>query len=182
MALPRFSRHRSLRSNAAFLWLVLAVAAVTAWAARQALETAGPGQTVAGHARIIDGDSLTVAGVEIRLHGIDAPELFQRCSREGREVNCGRESARALAALTAGQTVVCERRDVDRFGRLVAVCKAEEVDLGRALVAAGRAVAYGAYHREEAAARQARNGVWAGTFMRPREWRERHRAGNAPDP
>lgn len=136
----------------------------------------GQGETVIGPTRIIDGDSLMVGAVEVRLYGIDAPELFQRCTREGREVQCGREAARALVALIAGQPVSCRRRDRDRYGRTVAICQAEEVDLGRAMVAAGHAVAYGAYSGEEAAAREARRGLWAGEFMRPREWRERSRA------
>ncbi|MDP3546623.1 MAG: thermonuclease family protein, partial [Phreatobacter sp.] len=80
-SLLRFSRFRSLRPNRAFLWLVLAVAAVTALAVWQALHGGKPGLTINGHARIVDGDSLVVAGVEIRLFGIDAPELFQRCTR-----------------------------------------------------------------------------------------------------
>lgn len=177
----RFSRFRSLRPNTAFLWLVLAVAAVTVVAVRQALHGSKPGQTISGHARIVDGDSLVVAGVEIRLFGIDAPELFQRCTREGREVRCGRESARSLIALAAGQPLSCERRDIDRFGRTVAVCRVDDVDLGRAQVVAGQAVAYGAYYQDEAAARAARRGVWAGEFVRPREWRDRHRPGASPE-
>ncbi len=44
----------------------------------------------------------------------------------------------------------------------VAVCRAEEVDLGRAQVLAGHAVAFGGYYQDEAAARDARRGLWAG--------------------
>lgn len=180
-SLLRFSRFRSLRPNSGFLWLVLAVALVTVLAVRHALESGKPGVTITGHARIVDGDSLVVAGVEIRLFGIDAPELFQRCARDGREVRCGRESARNLVALAAGQPLTCERRDIDRFGRTVAVCRADDVDLGRAQIVAGHAVAYGADYQDEAAARAARRGLWAGEFMRPREWRDRHRPGPTPE-
>lgn len=135
---------------------------------------------VTGRARVIDGDSLAVGGVEVRLFGIDAPELFQRCTREGREVQCGREALRHLVALIAGQPVVCERRDIDRFGRMVAVCRIEGVDLGRAMVAAGHAVSYGAYVADEAAARSERRGLWAGEFMPPRQWRDLQRARPGP--
>lgn len=133
-----------------------------------------------GRARVIDGDSLAVGGVEVRLYGIDAPELFQRCSREGREVQCGREALRHLVALIAGQPVTCERRDIDRFGRTVAVCSVDGVDLGRAMVAAGQAVSYGAYVAEEATARAERRGLWAGDFMPPRDWRDQQRARPGP--
>jgi endonuclease YncB( thermonuclease family) len=176
----RFSRFRSLRPNTGFLWLLIAVAAVTALAIRHALQGPQARRSFGGYARIVDGDSLVVAGIEVRLHGIDAPELFQRCSREGREVRCGRESARALIAMVAGQPLTCEQRDIDRYGRTVALCRVEDVDLGRAQVLAGHAVAYGAYYQEEAMARAARRGLWAGEFMRPREWRDRHRGGAVP--
>ncbi len=34
---------------------------------------------VTGPAKVIDGDSLEVAGEQVRLHGIDAPESRQLC-------------------------------------------------------------------------------------------------------
>jgi endonuclease YncB( thermonuclease family) len=44
------------------------------------IATAASAQTV----RVIDGDSLEVAGEDIRLIGIDAPEGSQMCQRNGR--------------------------------------------------------------------------------------------------
>ena len=38
---------------------------------------------VTGPARVIDGDTIEVAGERIRLHGIDAPESGQRGRRQG---------------------------------------------------------------------------------------------------
>ncbi len=38
---------------------------------------------VTGPARVIDGDTIEVAGERIRLHGIDAPKGKQRCRRLG---------------------------------------------------------------------------------------------------
>ena len=37
---------------------------------------------VTGIARVVDGDTLNIEGLGVRLHGIDAPETAQRC-RDG---------------------------------------------------------------------------------------------------
>lgn len=126
-----------------------------------------------GSARAGDGDSLTLGSERIRLKGIDAPELAQTCSIEGRDYLCGRLSRDALAATVGGGTVSCEGWERDRYGRLLAVCSAGGVDLNRAQVEAGWAVAYGGYRSEEATARTAKAGIWAGTFEWPDEYRRR---------
>src|SRR5688572_22588959 len=53
-----------------------------------------PTQPVVGTARVLDGDTLDLAGHRIRLYGIDAPESRQICQRQGRSYGCGREAQR----------------------------------------------------------------------------------------
>ena len=43
---------------------------------------------------MIDGDTLDVGGVRIRLHGIDAPESKQYCRAGGKRWSCGRDATR----------------------------------------------------------------------------------------
>lgn len=127
-----------------------------------------------GTPRVGDGDSLTIGGERIRLVGIDAPELRQSCLREGTEYACGERAREALVDLVAGRTVVCEARERDRYGRLLATCRAGDTNLNRAMVEAGWAVAYGDYGREEALAKEAGRGLWAGSFDPPSQWRRMH--------
>jgi endonuclease YncB( thermonuclease family) len=118
-----------------------------------------------------------LAGEQIRLFGIDAPEGRQVCrDGAGRPYRCGRVAARALAAATAGRMVACTRLERDRYDRQVALCAADGRDLGEAMVRAGLAVelpeySQGRYTAAEHDARAARRGLWAGTFERPAEWR-----------
>jgi endonuclease YncB( thermonuclease family) len=136
----------------------------------------GPAIQIEGRASVVDGDSLVIAGERIRLRGIDAPELDQTCLRDGNEYACGRDAREALARLVGSRPVACASREKDRYGRLVADCLVAASELGRAQVAAGWAVAYGDFQREEAAARAGGRGLWSGTFDRPRDWRESHGA------
>jgi endonuclease YncB( thermonuclease family) len=129
---------------------------------------------IVGSAQVIDGDSLVVAGAEVRLYGIDAPELRQTCLRGALAWNCGAEAAAALRAAAAGREVVCRPRDRDRYGRTIAVCVAAGVDLGGAMVKGGLALALGAYHADEREARDARRGIWSSSFDRPAAWRAKH--------
>src|SRR5512134_3644315 len=77
---------------------------------------------VTGTARVIDGDTIVVAGERIRLQGIDAPELQQTCTAFGQEWPCGRTSAEWLRDHLNGRQVECVGHARDRYGRLLAVC------------------------------------------------------------
>lgn len=169
---PGRPRWRSLADGlavlAAFLLLVLG-SGRTGWFAADS-----------GRFTAIDGDSLRKGEKEYRLHGIDAPELHQSCTGpDGADYPCGRRARDHLRSLVQGRALDCEIRDTDRYGRLVAACRAEGVDINRDMVRSGWAIAdrrHGTAHgAAEAEARAARRGIWQGTFETPARWRERHR-------
>lgn len=126
-----------------------------------------------GHAK--DGDSLMVGEREVRLFGIDAPEWDQTCKRGGRDWACGQDAAEELAKLVTGRDVSCVAVNTDQFGRTVARCTANGVDVNRAMVASGYAVAYRhystAYVSAEESAKVNRRGLWAGSFEMPGDYR-----------
>ena len=127
-----------------------------------------------GAAIINDGDSITLGTERIRMRGIDAPEYTQTCRKNGADYACGTLARQSLVRLIAGRPVTCSGWQRDRYGRLLGDCKAGGTDLNRAQVEAGWAVAFGDYDSEEATARAAKAGIWAGTFDRPQDWRDSH--------
>ncbi|MBJ7484352.1 MAG: thermonuclease family protein [Brevundimonas sp.] len=135
---------------------------------------------IIGRASVIDGDTLDMQGQRIRLWAVDAPEGRQTCDRAGVTYRCGQEAANALDRYIGGRPVRCAERDRDRYRRIVARCSVGGRDLGGWLVREGLAVRYPeyagrSYMVEEAAARVARRGIWAGTFVRPWDWRRGER-------
>ncbi|HEV7255548.1 MAG TPA: thermonuclease family protein [Mesorhizobium sp.] len=158
--------------------LALAILAAAAFAAHRI----DPPQTFSrsGPVKVHDGDTLTVAGERVRLIGIDAPELKQTCRRQNGDYPCGRVSRDALVALIGGRDVSCRADKRDRYRRLLGRCHAGGTDLNAELIRSGWAVAYGAEYRDlEAGARAKGEGLWAGSFETPRDWRTRH--GDAAD-
>lgn len=140
-------------------------------------------QTLRGPARVVDGDTLEVAGEKVRLHGVDAPELAQTCLRAGGAAwHCGWAAALRLEEMIGGRPVLCEGGERDRYRRVIARCFVTgrdvgvRLDLGGALVVRGLATAYRRYSLDyasaEATARAARVGLWAGSFVPPAEWRK----------
>ena len=98
---------------------------------------------IVGQASVIDGDTLSVRGTRIRLHGIDAPESAQLCKdAAGIDYRCGQAAALALADQISKRLVTCEPRDTDRYGRVVSVCRADDEDLNAWMVRQGYAIAY----------------------------------------
>ena len=166
------------RSASILLWLLIAVLAAVGYLMQRPARS--PGEPVTGSAHVVDGDSLQVAGVRLRLHGIDAPEFDQDChDANGKSYSCGRAAMRALIAAIAGRSVTCTPVAVDQYDRDVATCMAGDLDLGDAMVRGGHALDYarhsrGRYAAAEREARAARRGLWAGAFETPANWRQQN--------
>jgi endonuclease YncB( thermonuclease family) len=129
-----------------------------------------------GPAEVVGPALLSVAGKRIVLYGIDAPVKGQPCQAGTKIWDCATASAKTLLNLIGTQEVVCEQRRADQFGRVFAICKAGEVDINRALVEAGMAVALPKettdYVASEEAAKAKGIGIWRGPFMTPADYRE----------
>lgn len=136
--------------------------------------SATPDETISGQVRIVDGDTLVVSGTRVRIIGMDAPELAQTCARDGHPWRCGMAARDRLMGIAGAGDVFCKLSGEDRYGRNLGACTVGSVDLGRAMVREGYAVAFGSYEREEEAAQREMLGLWSGTFERPRSWRETH--------
>ena len=70
---------------------------------------------ITGQPRVIDGDTIEIAGQRIRLHGIDAPESRQLCRRDGQRWRCGKDATSALKAFLGSRPVSCEELGRDRY-------------------------------------------------------------------
>jgi endonuclease YncB( thermonuclease family) len=113
--------------------------------------------------RVRDGDSIVVlaggAQVEVRLDGIDCPELHQAF---------GKRAKQRTGELASGRDVRVEAKGRDRYGReLAEVFLPDGRSLNRELVSEGYAWWYRKYSNDadlgerESAARAARLGLWA---------------------
>ena len=126
----------------------------------------------AAEIRVLDGDTLAVDGIIYRLNGIDAPEHGQRCGTW----DCGAEATRELARMVAGATVKCQPIEEDAYGRIIATCFADGRDLSAGMIDKGLAWAFlrysDAYAPEELVSKDKAEGVFAGDFTPPWEYRE----------
>ena len=169
-------------------WLLFGVALLAVGAAT----TCVPQERLIGRADVTDGDSFEIGATRVRLFGIDAPEGRQSCTRDGGDWACGNEAARKLRSLIGDRTVTCAQRDIDDYGRIVAVCRSGAADLAGEMARSGFAVAYRRYSSdyidEENEARAAKRGIWAGDFAAPEDYRrtdstpQRTNVGAQPQP
>lgn len=149
-------------------------------------------QGFGGTVRVVDGDTLEVGGVRVRLHGVDAPELGQVCTNpDGARWDCGTWVADRLRARLRGRDLRCRALETDRYGRTVATCTLAGEDLGRKLVQDGMALAYRkysmAYDLDEKGAVVAGRGLHGYLMARPEDHRRavhgsRFGGTAAPDP
>lgn len=126
--------------------------------------------------RVIDGDTIELESMKIRLFGIDAPEIGQPCLRNNEEYDCGTASKQHLEYLLSGSTVSCDNRGTDKWGRKISVCMADKDDINQMMVKHGWAIAYRQYSsiyiKDEDFARSNRLGMWSREFSVPSKWRK----------
>ncbi len=160
----------------------------TAWAALAWLR---PAVSADGYS-VVDGDTLAwrptdcllsrlgIACISqrLRLYGVDAFEKTQTCrDAKGVPWPCGAVATERLRQLVAKPGFSChvDPEFVDRHAREFAACSSDGQDVGAMLVSEGLAFAYGRgaqYLANEAEAKQARRGAWAGSFVRPQFFRQ----------
>ena len=92
---------------------------------------------------VTDGDSLRAGKLRLRLFGIDAPEIQQKCQdATSKTYACGvRAKIRMQELAPIGATLICEHLDTDRYKRLIVACKTSKGDIAEKLVADGLALA-----------------------------------------
>jgi len=126
--------------------------------------------------RIVDGDTIHIDKIKYRLHGIDAPEMRQLCKINGKSYQCGVKSKEFLVSLIGDKQVRCVQKDIDRYKRIVAECFVNNININKALVKSGWALAYTDYSKDYVAdehfAQENALGMWKGTFIEPKKWRK----------
>ena len=137
-------------------------------------------EPITGVPRIIDGDTIIIAGERIRLDWIDAPETRQQCNIEGKKWACGVAATNALNKLIGTSQVRCQTHGRGKYGRILGICYLGKENINAWMVRNGWAVDYrkysnGAYAREEAMAKSERRGIWQGDFIAPWDWRRGRR-------
>ncbi|MEM9710428.1 MAG: thermonuclease family protein [Pseudomonadota bacterium] len=138
-----------------------------------------------GQVRVIDGDTVEIAGTRVRLFGIDAHELDQSCTgSDGRNIRCGLWARDEAAALFDGRRAACETLKYDAFGRSLAICRIKGTDMAETMLRAGIVDIYPKetlrdYPEFAKEAELLGRGIWAWSFERPFDHRANLRDARA---
>jgi endonuclease YncB( thermonuclease family) len=139
-----------------------------------------------GQASVVDGDTLEIHEMRIRLWGVDAPESSQlRRGEDSLQYRCGAQAANDLDTFIARRPVNCLPLSLDPYGRTVATCSVGGTDLGEWLVRNGLALDWpqyskGRYDGAQRDAERSGRGMWAGSYVEPWLFRVCIRAGGTP--
>ena len=152
------------------------------------LKTNSYSEEIIGYAKVIDGDTIKIKGTKIRLYGIDAPESKQICSKPwlnlhiitlDKDYECGLKTTNLLRKFVKNETLVCKKKSIDRYKRVIAICFKGRRDVNSWLVRNGLAVSYTKYSKKyiinENDAKKEKKGLWAGNFDMPWEWRKKRK-------
>lgn len=145
-----------------------------------------PTDALVGHARVVDGDTLEIQGIRVRLEGIDAPEIGQTCpGRWFGRWSAGRDAAAELKHMINSAVVQCRSLGTDSYGRMLGLCSANGLDLNREMVRRGYAWAFVKYSArfvaDEKVARDAAAGIWRRACETAWDYRSAKWSGGADD-
>ena len=129
----------------------LAASALGAFAGVSLVASSGAANVI-----IVDGDTLKIDGVKIRIVEIDTPETYR--SRCENELKLGLAAKERLRALVDSGPVTYEATGTDRYRRTLARVYAGGVNVGERLMTEGLALPY----KPGAAAKLARLRAWCG--------------------
>lgn len=86
---------------------------------------------IKGRVQVVDGDTLSLGRIKVRLNGIDAPERGQPRFAA---------ATRALQEVTAGQVVTCRLNGEKSYDRHIGSCFVGSVDVAAVVIASGNAL------------------------------------------
>ena len=140
---------------------------------------------IIGLPKVVDGDTIHIKSYKIRLEGIDAPEMKQKCKKPylqimfftfQKDYYCGQVSKKKLVQKIGNKPVKCILLKKDRYKRYLAKCFKGSINLNRWMVRNGYAIAYRKYSKiyvpDENFAKEEKLGLWSGTFINPEKWRK----------
>lgn len=135
--------------------------------------------------RVLDGDTVTAAGqggtIKIRLVGIDAPETGKKKHDPGQPF--AQASKKYLTQMVLDKTITLKAYGQDRYGRVLGVLFAGEINVNLTMVAGGFAEVYRGrppkgllmkpYQIAESGARTEKRGMWAQgpEYVSPKDYR-----------
>lgn len=145
-------------------------------------------EEIYGIAKVIDGDTIHIKSYKIRLEGIDAPEIKQKCKKEflkisviieinfEKDYSCGLEFKKKLVSKIDNINIKCISSSIDKYKRYLGTCYKNGINLNKWMVKNGYAVAYKRYSKQyvkdEDYAVKNKLGLWQGFFTRPEKWRK----------
>jgi endonuclease YncB( thermonuclease family) len=129
-------------------------------------------------AQALSGDTLRIDGRTVRLVGVEAPHVGQRCARgSSKNWRCGEAAQAAVERLTRSKSVRCVVASTEPSGRNLATCTIDGRDIAADLLKDGHVFStsgyFGAYASLESDAKRSKAGVWAGDAERPADFRSR---------
>jgi len=139
-------------------------------------------QQISGKAFALDGDSIVIKKIKIRLNGIDAPEFSQEClNAKSQHYKCGLISKNFLINLLKNQEVVCHYQKLDIYNRILGDCYIDKLNINHHLLSNGMAIIYDfndATKQEielEKTAKEQQQGIWQGAFELPKTYRKHNK-------